>query len=319
MFRRAAITKPKSLMGKNPLHSGLAVLRLLRHFVLVSSEALLVLGASLAGATDSDASPKGLRGPGPSWENISYVCASNNKEPIYQGLPISLWLQKNTLLNTNRLTLSELLTLKQVSAPDDWGIVQFELAIPYDVMTNSSRMHLGRLNPDGQLIPCCYEECERATNGHCLLSWNINYDRPGKHNIRAQLVYGGPGPNRLTFDSITVVGPALTFYSSNACMFFEGATLFNSAGARLFAKLRQQAATYRIELNTVNGKHLKTFTGSTTNGMISLDWDLHGEHGKEFKGASFDAFFHVTYPGEKTPGPPARDRFNRVPDSFQHL
>jgi len=234
---------------------------------------------------------------------VSYICNSNMTEPTYQGLPISQWIQTKTLLNTNRLTLSELLTLKQVSAADEWGIVNFELPINFDML---GELHLGVINNDGDFVECCFEDCERATNSHCLLSWNINYDPPGKHSIRAKLVCYNH------FDPITVIGPPLTFYSSNVCQFFESGSMFDSKGAYLDAKLREQVATYRIELKTAKGKHIKTITGSTTNGMIESDWDLTDERGKKFKDDSFDGFFHVAYPDDIQTNAPTRKNFNRL-------
>lgn len=169
---------------------------------------------------------------------------------------------------------------------------------------------MGGINRDGEFVERCMEDCERATNGHCLLAWNINYDPPGKHNMRARLIC--ENPKLLHWDAIAVIGPALTFYSSNACQFFESGSMFDDKGAYLDAKLREQVATYRIELKTAKGKHIKTITGSTTNGMIESDWDLADEHGKNFKEDSFDGFFYVTYPGETLTNAPARKNFNRL-------
>jgi len=233
---------------------------------------------------------------------VSYITDSKMAEPTYQGLPISQWIQANTLINTNRLGLAELLTLKQVSTADEWDIVNFELPINFDTR---GELHLGVINKDGDFVECCFEDCERATNGHCLLSWNINYDPPGKHNIRAKLVCYNH------FDPIIVIGPPLTFYSSNVCQFFESGSMFDSKGAYLDAKLREQVATYRIELKTDKGKHVRTITGNTTNGMIQADWDLTDEHGKPFKNDTFDGFFHVAYPDDLHTNPPAIKRFTK--------
>lgn len=241
---------------------------------------------------------------------VIFITDSNSPEPNYQGKSISQWFQSETEIKTNQLSLKELLTLKQVSTADEWGTVRFELPINYDaVKTNEWSLDLGGFNKDGDFVECCFADYERATNGHCLLWWNINYDPPGKHNYRARLVCAGP---KLHWDEITVIGPALPFYSSNVCRFFEGSTLFDSTGAILQAKLKEQNATYSIELKTVKGKHIKTITGSTTNGMIDLDWDLTGEHGNKCKDGSFDAIFYVTYPGDTHTNAPARTTFNRI-------
>jgi hypothetical protein len=240
---------------------------------------------------------------------VSYICDSNNPEPIYQGLPVSQWIQANTLLNTNRLPLSKLLTLKQVSAADEYGTVTFEVPVNHNALTNNwvaGQITLGFFNKDGDFVECCFTDNERATNGHCLVSWDINYDSFGKHDVRARLNYC------TGMDTIQVIGPPLPFYSSNVCRFFEGSSLFVSTGATLQAKLREPVATYRIELRTLKGKVIKTITGGTTNGMINVDWDLTDKHGRKFKGDSFDGLFYVSYPDDKTSNAPAGDRFNKL-------
>ena len=139
---------------------------------------------------------------------ISYICDSNEAEPTYQGLSVSQWIQTKTLINTNRLPLAKLLTLKQVSDADDWGTVKFELPVDYDTFTNECSLDLGIINKDGDFVECCYADCERATNGNCLVWWNINYDQPGKHDIRVRLSYSGAA---LHWDEIKVIGPACIF------------------------------------------------------------------------------------------------------------
>jgi hypothetical protein len=78
------------------------------------------------------------------------------------------------------------------------------------------------------------------------------------------------------------------------------------------AQLRESRASYRIELKTVEGKHLKTITGSATNGFIQQDWNLTSDRGVKLEDHSFDAFFYVTYSGDKQTNAPARDRFNKI-------
>src|SRR5579885_782691 len=250
--------------------------------------------------------------PGPlPWSptEVSYLCDSTNIEPMYQGLPVSKWIQAKTSLDPKGLSLTKLLTLKQVSNADDWGTVHFELLINYDTLTNEGNLDFGFLNKEGDFVGCCYADCERATNGNCLVWWNINYDQPGKHNIRARLSYGGPV---LHWDEIRIIGPALHFYSSNVCRFPEGSTLFDSTGASLEARLRERTAAYRIELQTLKGQHIKNIIGSTTNGMIDLEWNLVGEHGKKFKGNSFIGLFYVTYPDDVRSNVPAKTQFNKI-------
>lgn len=257
-------------------------------------------------AGDSNTPTKKVELPQP-WSpaHVTYICDSNQPEPTYEGLTVSQWIKTKTAINTNRLVLADLLTLKQVPSTDKWGIVSFELPICFD---RRGDLHLGVINKDGDFVECCLEECERATNGNCLLSWNINFDPPGKHRLRAKLdCYNH-------FDQITVIGPPLYYYSSNVCQFFESGSMLDLKSAFLTAKLRAQTATYKIELKTAKGTHIKTITGSTTNGLIDLEWDLKDEHGKQFEGDSFGGFFHVTYPGDTHVNAPAKKEFTKFAD-----
>jgi hypothetical protein len=256
-------------------------------------------------ADDSNAPPPLSWAP----TEVSYVCDSTNAEPTYQGLPVSQWIETKTILNPNRLPLAKLLSLKQIFAADEWGQVRFEVPVNYDALTNNpmgGQITVGFFNKDGDFVEGCFTESERVTNGNCLIWWDINYDPPGKHDVRARLTYGNG------MDSIQVIGSPLSFYSSNVCRFFEGYSLFNSDGAVLLAKLCEPTAKYRIELKTLEGKRLKVITGSATNGLINTNWDLTDWHGRKFKGDSFDGFFYVTYPDGKSSNAPAGDIYNKL-------
>jgi hypothetical protein len=248
---------------------------------------------------------------GPFLTQISYVSDSSNAEPVYQSLPLSQWIQTHTAINPKRLTLAELLTLKMVSFDEEWGTARFELPIWYDAATTNvfgGGVDLGWFNNDGDFIPCSFGGCERATNGNCVLWWDINWNSPGKHDLRARLIYYN------NLDPITVVGQPMVFYSSNVCQFLEGATFFNSEGTQLYAKLRSARADFRVELTTLEGKHVKTVTGSTTDGCITNEWNLLDDHGKKFEGDAFTAAFYVTYPDDKQSHGPTKVTFTRVAD-----
>jgi hypothetical protein len=243
--------------------------------------------------------------------SVTFVTDSN-QEPTYQGLSISQWIQTKTKLNSYNFPLSDLLTLKQVYGPDDWGIVKFEVPVNFDALKANhpfeGNMHLGVLNKNGDFVECCLEGFDRAKNGHCIIWWTINWNAPGQHNIRTQLTYYNG------MDSIEIIGPPLLFDSSNACQFFEGATFFNSEGTQLYAKLRSSTAKFRVELTNLKGKHLKTIIGSTASGYITNEWDLVDERGKKFKGDAFDATFYVTYPDDTQTNWPAKVEFTRIAD-----
>jgi hypothetical protein len=241
---------------------------------------------------------------------VSYICDSTKPEPAYENLPISKWIQNKTQINPNHRTLSELLRLKPISK-DDWGIARFEVPVNYQAVTSSvmgGDVALGVLNEDHEFVPCDFTGSEPATNGHAIVWWSINWDSPGRQELRAQLTY------HHGLDSIKIIGPPLVYKSDNVCRFREGATFFNSEGTQLYAILRAPKARFRIELTTPEGKHLKTVTGSTTTGYITNEWNLVDERGKKFQGDAFDAAFYVTYPGDTHPHAPAKVGFTRIGD-----
>jgi len=240
---------------------------------------------------------------------ITFITDSTN-EPTYNGMPISRWIETNTTIDPRQLGLKELLTIKQDPKTDKWGVVKFELPIFYDTVRThvGAGLDLGWFDKDGNFVQCGLSDFERAKDGHCRLWWTTSYDSPGTYQIRARLSWYDNA------NSIDIIGPPLSFESSNVCRFFEGYSLFDSTGALLQARLREPIAKYQIELTTQRGKHLKTFTGSTTNGVINLEWDLKDDHDKIFKGDSFEGAFYVIYPDDSHTNEPARDTFNRIPD-----
>jgi len=62
----------------------------------------------------------------------------------------------------------------------------------------------------------------------------------------------------------------------------------------------------------VKGRHIRTFKGSTTNGVIDLEWDLRDKWGRKFKEGSFHGWFYIRYPGDKHYRQPAKAWFNRI-------
>lgn len=280
------------------------------HVVLASLGAVLSVGKSCA--NDSVASTHMVSEPCEAEGTIITFITDSNKEPTYQGLPLGLWIQTNTPINPSKLGLKELLSLKQVSKPDDLGTVWFEVPINYDALRASGgKLDLGVLSKDGRYVECCFEGTERGTKGRSRIYWVTPYDPPGEHHLRVRLTLS----NRL--DLIEVIGPPLTFFSSNACWFPEDSTLFAHYltalyGIKLHAVLREKAASYKIVLKTVKGRHIRTFTGNTTNGVIDLEWDATDDRGRKFSGESFQALFYIRYPGDKRYGPPVKAWFNRI-------
>ena len=72
--------------------------------------------------------------------------------------------------------------------------------------------------------------------------------------------------------------------------------MFSDKGATLYAKLPEPNGIFTIELKSPTGKHIKTITGTTSNGVINVDWDLKDDQGNKYTGNSLNAVFNVTLP-----------------------
>lgn len=90
------------------------------------------------------------------------------------------------------------------------------------------------------------------------------------------------------------MGPALLFNSTNLLQFDPFYSSFDSNGMLLYAKVAKTNATYSIELKSTSGAHVKTITGSTTNGEIKEYWDLTDNRGNKVTNDSFNTVFNVT-------------------------
>jgi hypothetical protein len=222
----------------------------------------------------------------------------NPSEPRYQDQPLRRLLRNEKVLGMKRLTLNELLTLKQITTGEEPDIATFEMPVSYDAVTNLGVLELlvdgknGEYQSKGE-----FQECDRATNGDCLLVWNTTYDSPGQHHVQAWLQV----TKHLGGKSFAITGPIAFFYSSNVCQFDPFYSSYDSThGVILYAKLPESNATYSIELNTSDGVHLKTITGSTSNGEIKVHWDLTDDHGNIHTNDKFKSVFHITFPEGRT-------------------
>jgi hypothetical protein len=208
-------------------------------------------------------------------------------EPQYRGRPMSEILQKEQ--RGPKLTLDELLTLKQVVTGEEPNIATFNVPLGYDEVTNIANLHLVLDGED-------HGECFRSTNGHCLLAWNTTFSAWGQHALQAELSYNEPG-KALSERWHTYRGPVVPFFSSNLCQFKEFYSTYDPAyGATLYARLPELNGTYSIEVKSPSGKHVKTFTGTTRNSIIDVHCDLIDEHGQAYTNGSFDTVFDVTLP-----------------------
>jgi hypothetical protein len=212
-----------------------------------------------------------------------------SKELTYHGKPLTDVLRNDIVSGKTQLTLDEMLTLKQIITGAEPQVVTFELPINYDVITKIGSLCLSvdpdgfsRSDPEGVM-----SDCVRGTNGNCLMGWNTAYDPPGQHALQAQLSAGRTGP---------VKGPVFPFLSSNLCRFQLFHANYNYNKAFLYAKLPKSNGIYTIELKSLAGDHVKTFTETTSNGEVMVEWDLKDDSGKACTNDSLESYFTITLP-----------------------
>ena len=172
----------------------------------------------------------------------------------------------------------------------------FEAPVNYDVLTNLGSPNLFiDLRADEDSDEDCdvgQFECRRATNGNCLLVWSTIYESHGKHALQMGLELDEPDR-----DDQFIVGPARPFVVSNFCQFSLSSAYFNpDFGATLRAKLPEPNGTYSIEITSPAGDRLKTITGTTSNGVIKVHWDLTDDHGRKCTNNAYGTLIHVTLP-----------------------
>jgi hypothetical protein len=126
-----------------------------------------------------------------------------------------------------------------------------------------------------------------------LLVWNTTYDPPGRHAVQAELLLRHRGEES---GEGRIQGPAAPFFSSNLCQFSHRYDFYDARGATLYARLPESNGVYSIELKDPAGEHIKTFTGTTSNGVIQVHWDLVDDRGRAYPSQSFESVFSVTLP-----------------------
>jgi len=203
-------------------------------------------------------------------------------------------LSRNPLLWDNPLTLTQVVTGEE---PD---IATFEVPINYDALVNIGGLSLW---VDGEAVS--FQECNRAANGNCLLSWNTTFHWPGQHYVQARLILNGK-KRRGEQPDLTVLtanGPLTPFYSANVARFNPFFSEFSAAGgAILYACLPEFEAEYSIELRTPTGELIRTITGNTSNGEIEEHWDLTWANDTPYMGDTVWAIFNVTLLGSGSSG-----------------
>lgn len=183
------------------------------------------------------------------------------------------------------------LTLKQVITGEEPDFATFEVPVSYDAVTGS-----GALNVNMNGIDVSLEECTRATNGNCLLSFNVAFDPAGLHYLSAGFRLANE-PDAELHPVMTASGIIQSFVSSNSAQFFENGSMFDDTSAYLDAKVFAPNADYVIRLynpDTTPRTLLASITNSTTDGVIQEEWNLVADNGSTYAGGSVEAEYDVT-------------------------
>jgi hypothetical protein len=232
--------------------------------------------------------------------------ARRSEEPTTDGRLLSDVLRNPDSTGGGRLSLDELLTLRQILTGREPDLATFELPIRYEAVTNLGKLQLlvdtgpgeDALDGGGE-----WQECARATNGNCLLVWNTLYDPPGQHALQAYFLYTGEEDS----DEVEITGPVAPFFSSNLFRLHPDDASAGPSGVTLYANLVESNATYRIEVRSPAGDPVRTFRGTTSNGVIKVRWNLIDDRGLTYTNDSFESVFHVTLPdsgrSQTTKGP----------------
>jgi hypothetical protein len=206
------------------------------------------------------------------------------------------------------LRIDQMLTLRQITTGKDPDIAIFELPMSYDALTNVGTLRL-LCDADPHETPSSQEaelqECERATNGNCRLVWNTTYDPPGKHFLQAELSIDNwrrrSRRRNPDAEQIAVKGPLFSFVSTNVLQCFPMGDVYSEKGAFFRVKLAHPVGSYSLELTAPSGEHIHTITGSTTNGIVEVHWDLIYDGGKRYTNDSLDSTWTVTFPDSPRP------------------
>jgi hypothetical protein len=125
--------------------------------------------------------------------------------------------------------------------------------------------------------------------------WRTIYESPGNHALQMGLELNEPAK-----DGEVIVGPVAPFVVSNLCQFSLSSAYFNrELGATLRAKLPEPNGTYTVELSSPAGDRVKTISGSTSNGVIKVYWDLTDDQGRKCTNNEFGSVFHITLPDSR--------------------
>lgn len=244
------------------------------------------------GVVDSDETSPSLA------QTTSGVLDSTNS--VYDDIDLSgdgLVGRIKKALDMNPFDTTSPLTLTQVITGNEPGLITFRVPISYATVDYNSTNQLGTLNVlmDGSPLSVSYGP---DTNGQCLVTWDATFSPPGSHILQVEFALNQPLTAGSTFDPtvITAIGKLISTTNPNTVQFNPFYCQYSdSEGALLYATTPTcPNANYSIELQTTNGAHIKTITGSTTNGEISEYWNLTDDGGHTITNDMVKAVFTVT-------------------------
>lgn len=216
---------------------------------------------------------------------------------------------RNKSIAGPRLRLFQMLTLQRITTKEDPDIATFELPISYDALTNIGTLRLlcdadprEKYGSDWGSL----QEWVRGTNGNCLLVWNTMYDPPGKHFLQAELSidrWHRGLPQSVDTGDLVLKGPLYEFVSTNVLQYFPMGDVFSEKGAFFHVKLARPVGSYTLKITSPSGELLHTITGSTTNGIVDVEWNLVDDSGKRYTNEMIESTWTVTFapPDEKKP------------------
>jgi hypothetical protein len=224
-----------------------------------------------------------------------------------EGRPLSQILS-NAAIAGPPLRLDQMLALRPVTTAEEGDIATFELPLYYDALMNIGTLRLLCDADSGEKAgnEAIVQECQRATNGNCRLVWDTSYDPPGQHFLQAELVvyrwHSHSHEGNYIEQEIPLKGPLFSFVATNAVQSFPHGDAYTDDGAFFRVKLAQPVGSYSLELTTPSGEHIHTITGSTTNGIAEVHWDLLYSGGKRYTNESFSSSWTVTFADPPKPG-----------------
>jgi hypothetical protein len=222
-----------------------------------------------------------------------------SSEPEVEGTPLGQLLRSKTA-PTNSASLFDLLTPRQVITGDEPELMTIEVPLNYDALTN-----FGRLFPliDPMISVDYFERgCvaaasgfQRASNGDTLLLISTIYEAPGKHALQLELLPDRPSmiKGMREDDEEILCGPLSPIYITNVCQFSPSFDRFNPLlGVTIRAGVTESNAHFTGKFISSSGVQLKSFSGSTSNGLIAVHWDLNTEDRRWTNG--FESRFEIT-------------------------